>query len=367
MKPIVFQSVDMLNLLWGVLFLSLVYFYAAKRRRIALAEFVHTASLAESCPSFRPAVRRWKSGLVLAALALLTVSLARPGWNLKPETAESRGRDVVFVLDVSKSMLAEDLAPNRLARAKLLITDCLEQLDGERVGLVAFAGRAIVKCPLTMDYGFFAMVLADASVDGIGLGGTMIGDSIRKCLSAFFGPQSKNSGDIVLISDGEDDGSFPLEAATAAAERGIRILTVGIGDAEKGSRIPIPKEEPHLLPAAGPLFGFIQPGDAPVQRSNDSGSSPPVFLMYHGQEVWTKLNADLLRQVATATPGGRFFNVGTGAIDLGIAYLQLTPTGKGGLQTRPREQYEEEFQAFLLIALIALSLEMLLSQRRPMR
>ncbi len=183
--------------------------------------------------------RRLSSLLLLLAAALMSVALARPGWKPAPITVRQEGRDVVFVLDVSLSMLAEDLAPNRLERAKLAIMDALPALEGDRLALVAFAGSASVVCPLTRDTSFFAWAVEGLTPASTDEEGTMIGDAIRKVATAVFDPRERRTKDLVLISDGEDQGSFPAEAAAAAGQQGVRIVAVALGAAGAGSRIPI--------------------------------------------------------------------------------------------------------------------------------
>jgi Ca-activated chloride channel family protein len=280
--------------------------------------------------------RRWKAVLLIVAFSLGVVAAARPAWNPLPKKLERRGRDVVFILDVSKSMLAEDLVPNRLERAKLAIRDALERLAGDRVALVLFAGNAVVKCPLTLDYGFFRMMLEDVSTDSIARGGTMIGDAIRKSLDEVFDDQQKKFKDIILITDGEDHDSFPVEAAADAGERGIRIIAIGIGDEEQGKRVP---------------------------QKDEAGRR--AFLKYKGREVWSKLDADSLRKMVNATPGGRYLNVTTGTIDLGDVYMKLIAGAeKKALESRTVVRYEEKFQIFLAGVIILLFLELLVRERK---
>ena len=248
---------------------------------------------------------------------------------------ERRGRDVVFLLDVSRSMLAEDLAPNRMERAKLAIGDAVEKLEGDRVGLVVFAGTAVVKCPLTLDYGFFHMMLEEVDTDSIARGGTLIGDALRKVLDDVFDDQLKQYKDVILITDGEDHDSFPVEAAKTAGERGVRLLAIGLGDENEGRRIPI---------------------------TDDNGRK--TFLKYEGQEVWTKLDGDALREMVNATAGGQYLNVATGNIDLGDVYQRLIASAeKRDLESKTIKRYDERFQLFLGVALVLLCCEMLISER----
>ncbi|NOZ23555.1 MAG: VWA domain-containing protein [Planctomycetes bacterium] len=331
-----FYNLHSLLLLWAIPLLLGLYWYAAHRRRQALEIFAEADLLKYINVSVSAAARRWKAALVIAAFAFIVLGLARPAWNPKPKTLRRRGRDVVFVLDVSKSMLAEDLVPNRLARAKLAILDCIERLQGDRVALVTFAGNAVVKCPLTLDYGFFRMTLEDISTESVSRGGTHIGDAIRKCLTDVFSEREKQFQDIILITDGEDHDSFPIEAAKKAGERGIRLLAIGIGDENQGKRIPITDEKGRK-----------------------------TFLKYKGQEVWSKLDADVLRKMVNATPGGKYLNVATGTIDLGDVYIKLVASAeKKELEAKTVKRYEEKFQIFLGMALVLLCLEMVLNDRK---
>ncbi len=330
------QNIYMLYLLWLIPILLGVYVYAWQRRKKALALFIDSGLFSKIRISVSETKRWWKSAIVLSAIGFIVFGTTRPGWNPKPETIERRGRDVVFLLDVSKSMLATDLLPNRLERAKLAIKDCIEQLQGDRVGLVAFAGTAAIKCPLTLDYGFFRMMLKDISADSIARGGTMIGDAIRKIMTDVFDDQVKKYKDIILITDGEDHDSFPVEAAEKAGEKGVRIIAIGLGDENEGKRIPI---------------------------MNDNGQQ--TFLKYNGQEVWTKLDADTLRKMVNATPGGKYLNVATGTIDLGRVYLNLVASAeKKDLESDTIKRYEEKFQIFLAVALFFLCVEMIISEQK---
>lgn len=338
MNEIRFQALEMFHLLWLLPALAGLFLLAARGRRRALEVFVEAGLLNRIAMADSPARRAGKAAAILAAVLFAVIGLTRPGWNPTPKTIERRGRDLVFVLDVSKSMLAEDLAPNRLERAKLAINDCIDRLEGDRVGLVAFAGTAAVKCPLTLDYGFFRMMLDGISTDSISRGGTLIGDAIRKTLDEVFDDQEKAYKDILLITDGEDHESFPVEAAKAAGERGVRILAVGIGDENEGSRIPV---------------------------TDESGTR--TFLKYQGREVWSRLDADTLRQMVNATPGGKYLHVAVGTIDLGAVYLDLVAVAeKKALESRTVKRYEEKFQVFLAVAFVLLGVETVVRERRRM-
>ena len=326
----------MLYLFWLLPLVAGLFFYAGRRRRAALLALVGRVMLGRFPAAVSRAARAWKAALFILALSFLIIALARPAWNRKDLVIKRSGRDLVFMLDVSKSMLAEDLLPNRLQHAKLAILDTVDKLAGDRVGLVAFAGSAVVKCPLTLDYGFFRMALDDIDFNSVTRGGSMIGDALRTILDQVFDDQARQYKDIILITDGEDHESFPLEAARAAGEKGVRLIVIGLGDEKEGERIPV-------LDSHG----------------------RKTFLQYKGQEVWTRLQADSLRLMARATPGGRYLGVATGTINLGEVYLDLIAGAeKKELEARTMQQYEEKFQIFLAAALTLLLFELLLSEKR---
>lgn len=347
MNDFQFGNVTMLHGLWLVPGLAMLMLYASRRRRQALRKFVHDALLARVQGPSRPdpARRVLKGTLVLAASALLVVALARPAWNEVVQEVTQRGRDVVFLLDVSRSMLAEDLPPNRLERAKLAILDAVDRLDGDRVALAVFAGSTVVKCPLTLDYGFFRMALEDASALAVTRGGSLIGDGLRTVLSDVFDGKRSNHRDVVLITDGEDHESFPVEAAAEAGELGVRLIAIGLGDERVGHRIPVAAE-----------------------ASAAAGGSQRSFLQHQGQEVWSRLDADTLRKMADSTPGGRYLNVATGSIDFGTVYRRLIATAESReIGSRTIGTRDEKFQIFLAICLLLLALEIALREHAVAR
>ncbi len=344
MSDLQFGDVSMLHLLWLVPVLVALMLYAAVQRRRALARFVSTALLDRIGVSSRPdpARRVVKGALVVCAVAALVLALTRPSWGAKQQEVTQRGRDVVFLLDVSRSMLAEDLPPNRLERAKLAILDALDRLTGDRVALAVFAGSTVVKCPLTLDYGFFRMALNDVSPLSVTRGGSLIGDGLRTVVKDVFDGKRSNYRDIVLITDGEDHESFPVEAAVEAGELGARLIAIGLGDERVGRRIPVQAE------------------------GQDAGGL--TFLQFEGQEVWSRLDSHTLRKMAGATPGGRYLNVATGSIDFGDVYRRLIATADDQeLATRTIETLEERFQLFLAICLLLLALDIALRDRAVAR
>ena len=331
-----FENIELLHLIWLAPALGLLVYLAGRRAVLALRRLT---ALGHQLAPVDLRRRRWRRALPVVSVALVVFALARPGWNAESVTVHQEGRDVVFVVDVSRSMLAEDLAPNRLERAKLAILDVLPVLEGDRVALVAFAGSATLVCPLTRDYAFFRWAVESLSPSHGGGGGTLIGDAIRKVATDLFDPLERRYKDLILISDGEDQESFPVDAAAAAAEQGVRIIAIGLGDDQAGSRIPV---------------------------VDSSGNR--AYLTYRGQDVWTRLEAETMRGIALATPGGRYLHAATGAFDLGEIYRELV-AGSEGRELGPVEitRYQEQFQLFLGAAFALLVVHSLLAERTRRR
>ncbi len=253
-------------------------------RRRAAARFADASLLPRIAPALSLSRGIWRATLLGGAASCLAVAMMDPRAAEQTEELTRRGADVMFVVDVSRSMLAEDATPSRLERARTFISDAIDAMGGDRAGLIDFAGVAAVRAPLTLNYDALK-----AAVDGLEpkdsrRGGSMLGDAIRLAADSF--PTDDAGHAIVILSDGEDMGSDPVDAARDAAERGIRIITVGIGDPREGARIPV--------------------GDGPARR----------FLVHEGEEVWSRMDAATLRDVADAT-GGLFVPAGTAQVELG--------------------------------------------------
>lgn len=281
----------------------------------------------------------FKALLLVLAFVSIALALTEPKWNPQPQQIKRQGRDIAILLDTSRSMLAEDIKPNRLERSKIAIGDLLEALQGDRIAIVTFAGNSTVKCPLTQDYAFVRMALADISTESTSRGGTVIGDAIRKATTEVFDRQSREFKDIILITDGEEhegEESFPVQAAEKAAEEGIRIIAIGLGDEDQGARIPI----------TGP-------------------DGRKTFLMYDGKEVWSKLAGDKLREIVFPT-GGKFLAVGPGeTFSLDQIYSDLIATAaKRELESTTMMKYDEKFQIFLMLGIALMICEALISERR---
>ena len=325
-----FQYPSVLLLLWILPFVVGLLVYAQRKRMAAASRFVDEPMVARLMPRLRGS-RPWLKGtLLVLGLSLLIVAAARPRFGVYFEKVVQRGVDCFVLLDVSRSMLAEDVPPNRLERAKSDIRDLLKKLAGDHVGLIVFAGKPVLRAPLTTDDGFFRMILDDVDTHSAPRGGTLIGDAIRKAIEAM-PPRADHDQVLVLITDGEDQESYPEEAAKQAAERGIKIFTVGLGDSAEGARIPV---------------------------RNQSGELE--YLKNEGKIHWSKSDQDVLKRIALAT-GGVHISAGTRAYDLGQIYEDhLASLTRGeDVQNLKRKRYRERYQIFLALGIVLLTAEML--------
>lgn len=337
-----FASPGLLLMLSAVPFVGSLLWLAFMRQRRGLAVFAGATPMGT-----RPSARRalTKITLTCGAASLMVLAVARPQADPIEEDATLRGRDIVFLVDVSRSMLARDVVPSRLERARLWISDLTATLRSDRVALVAFAGVPVVKCPLTLDYPFFRLALEELTTASSPRGGTLIGDAIRKALSDVFEPGPARYRDIILITDGEDQGSFPVEAAKRAGELGVRIIALGIGGELEGS--PVPAGE-------GAGAGFVTQDGREVRSRLDSGTLAQITLA--------------AAQARGDAGGGVFLNVGTGTIDLDTVYQDLI-AGAEQRETRSGANvvYRELYPYFLGLALLCLMLEPAIAWRSRAR
>ncbi len=317
---------------------------ALARKWLALRRLARSPAAGSLARVSRPA-QAFRALLLLAAGALLMVVLLGPQWGQVPVEADpASGRDVFIVLDVSRSMLAEDARPNRLARAREGIRHlaaALEKEGGYRIGLIAFADRAVLLCPLTSDYRSFEEELNRATLDGLWLrgdrgadDGTQIGLALRRVEQAIDHKQAPYT-DILLVSDGGDMEPDTVEAADLLAKAGIPVHAVGVGDPVRASPIPV-----------------------------KGVGGKRAWLEYQGERVQTKLDEEVLRQVASRT-GGRYVAAGTGELRLDevfgavLADKPARPLQAGG----QAHVWVHRFQWFLAPAVALLLLELLPGER----
>ncbi len=310
-----------------------------RRHRMSRLDALRDSPSLKAWQSTRHPTLQWaKWLLVLLAAAGCLLALADPAWGLISKKVQRQGRQVVFLVDLSRSMLAKDLRPNRLERAKAEIAQCLEVLQGDRVSLVGFAGTAAVLCPPTLDYAFFQMALNEMSPNALARGGTNLGDALRMVRNEIFNESTGEGRDVILITDGEDHDSLPIEAAKALGALKVRLLIVGLGDDKAGTLLSLPDEQ-----------------------------GQETLLKYNGQPVRSRLDSETLQAMADATPGGVYLAVGTRDFDLRDFYRQTVSTAKQEtFEEESLVQKEKRYHLFLLPAMILLALGVALpTGKRP--
>ena len=313
--------------------LLLLWRRADRSRRAALERFASPQLLGDLTASVSARRRSVKRALVVAGVLLAGLALAGPQYGFTWEETQRRGIDVLIALDTSRSMLAQDVAPNRLERAKLAVRDLVDQLGSDRVGLIAFAGSAFLQCPLTLDHAAFLESLDALQPGVIPTPGSDLASALRTAEQAL-ATEQRNVKLLVLFSDGEDLGGSAIEAAKHAAEQGIRVFTVGVGS-DNGELIPVPS-------AKGGTEFLKDP---------------------QGQYVKSKLDAETLRQVAELTGG---FYEPLGRRGEGVTAIHdraLAPLPKEELASRMRRVPIERFQWALAVALLCLGLEPIVRER----
>ena len=304
------------------------------RQRVELAKFASAGLIAQLTASVSPARRHIKRALVIAGVACLAVALARPLAGFRWEEARRQGLDLMFAVDTSKSMLAQDVKPDRLTRAKMAVEDLLGKMDGDRVGLVAFAGNAFLQCPLTLDYDAFRQSLAALDTKIIPRGGTDIASAIRETQAALEG-NGNNERILVLLTDGEDLEGSALDAARAAAKNGLKIFTVGVGS------------------TSGELVS-VESESGETQFVKDSS----------GQLVRSRLDETMLKQIAETT-GAMYQPLGQQGQGLETIYSQgLAKFTRHELASRMQKVYLERFQWPLALGWLCLVVEPLIGIRR---
>lgn len=323
----------MLWLLAAVALLSVLMVVSARKRQQTARGFAEEQLLVRLYRDREPRRRLLLAVLRLLVSVLVVVALAGPRWGFRWEEVHRQGIDLLIAIDTSRSMLATDVKPNRLARAKLAILDLVKRLDGDRVGLVPFAGAAFLECPLTLDYAAFERALHSLDVGIIPRGGTSLARAIEVSLDAFDARQSKHQA-LLIITDGESHEGDVEEAASRAGERGIKIYTVGIGTAE-GELIPL-----------------------------QTNGTPSFLKDRDGNVVKTRLDEATLESIALAT-GGAYVR-GLGA-DLGLDQVfdeHIAKMEKRDLSSSLEKRYEERFQIPLALAALALVVETLVGEGR---
>lgn len=313
-----------------------VYWSARKKRRL-LELFADKRLVSGLIANFSPTKRRYKYFFLFLAMIFLVLALARPQYGTHMVMLKREGQDVMIVVDCSKSMLAEDMKPNRLEKAKQEVRGLISRMTGDRVGLVAFSGAAFTECPLTLDYSAAQMFVDVLDVDLIPTPGTNIGAAIETATAAFNQKERKNKV-MIIITDGEDFGGDIKRAVKQAKVEGVKIFTIGLGKPE-GEPIPI---------------------------RNDRGEMIGYKKDERGELVLTKLDERMLQEIA-ADADGKYYHASAGEIALDQIYEDINSMEKKEQKGMLMTQYEDRYQYILPFAIVFLGVEILLSERKSRR
>jgi Ca-activated chloride channel family protein len=312
-----------------LLFLYVQYWKRKKQREFGDFELIKKLSPEKSI--FKPIL---KIGVVLLGMTFLIIALVNPKMGTKMEKVKRQGIDIVFAIDVSKSMLAEDVAPNRLEKSKQIVSKLINQLGSDRIGIIAYSGSAFPVLPMTSDYGVAKMFLQTMNPGMISSQGTSIDQAIDLAANNFFDKKDKTNKLLVIISDGEDHSDNAENAAEDAQKLGLKIVTVGVGT-EKGGAIPLKRN------------GIVES----YQRDKDD------------QVVITKRNAEVLSAIAKSTKGGYVDGNSTKAV-LDYVKKVLDNTQKTEFEGTMMADFKSQFQWFLGFGFFLLFLDVFLTERK---
>jgi Ca-activated chloride channel homolog len=313
---------------------TLFSLWSRRRQRTAINRLGNDALIARLSTGTNWGGRRWRTFLRLLALAFLVIALARPQWGSEVREIDQEGLQVMVALDVSQSMLAEDIKPTRLERAKLEIADLTQRLDGDEIGLTLFSGASFVQVPLTSDYLTALNYLDSAGPGVISRPGTVIGDAIRTATNAFDN-NLDNQKVLIVMTDGEDRETDPMAAAQEAAGEGVLIYTIGFGTPE-GEPVPVTNEFDEVVD---------------YKRDQD------------GNVVLSKLDEGTLQAIAQ-TGNGKYYRATADGSELDSLLGEIDNLQRAQLQSRFETTYIERYQIFLALALGALILAEFIPDRK---
>jgi len=328
-----YQS-DLLQYLWLLPILGWSLTFAWKRRMGLLLRFGHPDTLGELIRSRSTKKILWKSALLMMGFVFLIIALAQPQWGEEKKQLKRKGIELIFMVDTSLSMLAQDVKPNRMEKAKFLMKSFLSRVEGDRVGIVTFAGTGFLQSPLTLDYSAFSLFANSLGVGYVPDPGTSLSNGISMAVRSFPDTEKKYRA-LIVLSDGETSDEQLGGAIELAKKEKVRVYTIGIGTAE-GEPIPLRSTE-------GKTGGYKKDRQ--------------------GRIVITKLNKSLLEQIARET-GGLYFPASPSEREVEYIYQHLQSLGKKELKERTIIEREDHFQFFLLLGLIVLILETLIGDRK---
>ncbi len=332
-----FAQMPMFYMLWVVLGFVIFLFWTFTRKRKIMQRFAARDLIPEIAATFHQRNSILKNVFLAVVLLFSTLALARPQWGFEWQEVKRKGLDILVVIDTSKSMLTEDVKPNRLERTKLAVKDLVKKLKGDRIALVAFSGSAFLVCPLTVDYNGFLLALEDLSTNTIPRGGTNLSSALKEAIKGYDTTTPSQYKAVIMMTDGEDWEGNPLAVAKEASSKGIKIFTIGIGTKE-GDLIRVPNEQGQLE--------FLK---------DDQGNF-----------VKSRLNENLLQEIAQAT-GGVYVRASGLQFGLDIIYDEhLSKMERRDIESKMEKKYHEKFQIPLGIALVILLFETWITTRKKM-
>jgi Ca-activated chloride channel homolog len=311
-----------------------LYILIVQLNKRALSAFTDSTFYDLLMPLRSPFRRNLKFILFLVLISSLIMALARPQFGSKLEEVKREGIEMIIALDVSRSMLAEDIKPNRLERAKQAITALINKMQDDKIGMIVFAGDAYTQLPITTDYISAKMFLANISPEMLSRQGTAIASAIDLGAKSFT-QDAKAAKVIVIISDGEDHEGNTVESARRAAEKGVKVYTIGMGS------------------AAG----------APVPLSHTRGDQGGFMKDKQGEVVISRMDPKMLSEIASAGEG-EFFGASTSNVGLNKLYNDLNKLNKSEIETKVYTEYDDQFQYFIAFALLLLLIELFILERK---
>lgn len=325
-----FEESTYLYLLLLLPIIAAFYLFSNYRRRKAIRSFGDPTLLAQLMPDvskYRPDVKFW---IIFAVIGLFTVLLARPQFGSKLETVKRKGVEVIIALDISNSMLAQDVQPSRLEKSKRLVSRLVDELDNDKVGLIVFAGDAFTQLPITSDYISAKMFLESISPSLISKQGTAIGEAVNLATRSFT-PQEGVGRSIIVITDGEDHERGAIEAVKSAADKNIQVSVLGVG-----------------MPDGSPI---------PIEGSNDYRRDR------EGNVIVTRLNEGMCQEIAKEGKGIYVRVDNTNSAQKAISQ-EISKMSKADVESKVYTEYNEQFQAIAWIILLLLLIEMLILERK---
>ena len=327
-----FENPEMLYLFLALIPVLLAFLWFMFWRKSSLSKFAENRLLQQLAADKPRHKYQIKFVLIILAMALLVIGAANPQIGTKIEKVKRQGVDLVIALDVSKSMLAEDIKPNRISRARLFVSKLIDNLQNDRIGLIVFAGNAYLQMPITIDYSAGKLFLNSVNTDMVPRQGTAIGDAIRLAMESFEAGEDKHKA-LIIISDGENHEGDALIAVEEAIEAGIIIHTLGVGS-PKGAPIPVNENTPGKF-----------------KKDKE------------GNVVLSKLNETMLQKIA-AKGNGQYFRLISGSEELEGILQEISTMEKKDFEERIVTDYEDQFQYFVALALFLLAMEFFISDRR---